>query len=79
MSLYQMSVTYTRASIVAVIFSCNPIFVTVFAHLFLHEDIHRNHIIALILELTAALIIILTPFMATLDPHRLGARPFSPP
>ena len=25
MSLYQMSVTYTRASIVAVIFSCNPI------------------------------------------------------
>ena len=58
MSLYQMSVTYTRASVVAVIFSCNPIFVTVFAHLFLHEDIHRNHIIALILELTAALIII---------------------
>ena len=36
MSLYQMSVTYTRASVVAVIFSCNPIFVTVFAHLFLH-------------------------------------------
>ena len=67
MSLYQMSVTYTRASIVAVIFSCNPIFVTVFAHLFLHEDIHRNHIIALILELTAALIII-DPFHATLDP-----------
>ena len=67
MSLYQMSVTYTRASIVAVIFSCNPIFVTVFAHLFLHEDIHRNHIIALILELTAALIII-DPIHATLDP-----------
>ena len=56
MSLYQMSVTYTRASIVAVIFSCNPIFVTVFAHLFL-----------LILELTAALIII-DPIHATLDP-----------
>ena len=58
MSLYQMSVTYTRASIVAVIFSCNPIFVTVLAHLLLHEEIHKNHIIALILELTAALIII---------------------
>ncbi len=55
------------ASIVAVIFSCNPIFVTVFAHLFLHEDIRRNHIIALILELTAALIII-DPIHATLDP-----------
>ena len=67
MSLYQMSVTYTRASIVAVIFSCNPIFVTVLAHLLLHEDIHKNHIIALILELTAALIII-DPIHASLDP-----------
>ena len=67
MSLYQMSVTYTRASVVAVIFSCNPIFVTVFAHLFLHEEIHRNHIAALILELLAALIII-DPIHAALDP-----------
>ena len=67
MSLYQMSVTYTRASIVAVIFSCNPIFVTVLAHFLLHEEIHKNHIIALILELTAALIII-DPVHASLDP-----------
>ena len=67
MSLYQMSVTYTRASIVAVIFSCNPIFVTVLAHFLLHEEIHKNHIIALILELTAALIII-DPLHASLDP-----------
>lgn len=67
MSLYQMSVTYTRASIVAVIFSCNPIFVTVLAHFLLHEDIHKNHIIALVLELTAALIII-DPIHASLDP-----------
>ena len=67
MTLYQMSVTYTRASIVAVIFSCNPIFVTMLAHLLLHEEIHKNHIIALILELTAALIII-DPIHASLDP-----------
>ena len=67
MSLYQMSVTYTRASIVAVIFSCNPIFVTMLAHFLLHEEIHKNHIIALILELTAALIIIY-PIHASLDP-----------
>lgn len=67
MSLYQMSVTYTRASIVAVIFSCNPIFVTMLAHFLLHEEIHKNHIIALILELTAALIII-DPIHASLDP-----------
>mgnify|MGYP001051602077 FL=1 len=67
MSLYQMSVTYTRASIVAVIFSCNPIFVTMLAHFLLHEEIHKNHVIALILELTAALIII-APIHASLDP-----------
>ena len=67
MSLYQMSVTHTRASIVAVIFSCNPIFVTVLAHFLLHEEIHKNHIIALILELTAALIII-DPLHSSLDP-----------
>ena len=67
MSLYQMSVTYTRASIVAVIFSCNPIFVTMLAHFLLHEEIHKNHVIALILELTAALIII-DPIHAWLDP-----------
>lgn len=67
MSLYQMSVTYTRASIVAVIFSCNPIFVTMLAHFLLHEEIHKNHVIALILELTASLIII-DPIHASLDP-----------
>ena len=67
MSLYQMSVTYTRASIVAVIFSCNPIFVTMLAHFLLHEEIHKNHVIALTLELTAALIII-DPVHASLDP-----------
>ena len=65
MSLYQMSVTYTRASIVAVIFSCNPIFVTVFAHLFLHEDIHRNHIIALI-DPTGSVLAILSAVMFAL-------------
>ena len=67
MSFYQMSVTYTRASVVAVIFSCNPIFVTVLAHFVLHEDIRKNHIAALVLELLAALIII-DPLHAALDP-----------
>ena len=35
MVLYQMAVTYTKASVVAIIFSCNPIFVTVLA-----ADVH---------------------------------------
>ena len=67
MVLYQMAVTHTKASVVAVIFSCNPIFVTVLASLLLHERIHRNHLIALALELLAVLIII-DPLHASLDP-----------
>ena len=58
MVLYQMAVTYTKASVVAIIFSCNPIFVTVLAYFLLREEIHRNHLIALALELLAVLIII---------------------
>ena len=67
MVLYQMAVTHTKASVVAVIFSCNPIFVTVLASLLLHERIRRNHIIALALELLAVFIII-DPLHAALDP-----------
>ena len=67
MVLYQMAVTYTKASVVAIIFSCNPIFVTVLAYFLLREEIHRNHIIALALELLAVLIII-DPLHASLDP-----------
>lgn len=67
MTIYQLSVTLTRASVVAVIFSCNPVFVTVLAHFLLREDIRRSQIAALLLELTAALIII-DPLHASLDP-----------
>ena len=67
MVLYQMAVTHTKASVVAVIFSCNPIFVTVLASLLLLERIRRNHLIALALELLAVLIII-DPLHASLDP-----------
>ena len=67
MVLYQMAVTYTKASVVAIIFSCNPIFVTVLAYFLLREEIHRNHLIALALELLAVLIII-DPLHASLDP-----------
>lgn len=66
MVLYQMAVVNAKASVVAVIFSCNPIFVTVLAHLILKEEIHRNQIFALVLEL-AAIIIIVNPFNTELD------------
>ncbi len=67
MSIYQMAVVYTKAAVVAVIFSCNPIFVTVFAYLILREQIRKNHIIALVIELVAVLVII-DPLHAQLSP-----------
>ena len=67
MVLYQMAVTCTKASVVAIIFSCNPIFVTVLAYFLLKEDIRRSHVAALVLELLAVVIII-DPLHASLDP-----------
>lgn len=67
MCVFQTALSYTNASAVAVLFSCNPIFVTVLAHLILDEPIRKNHVIALFLELIAALFII-DPIHVTLNP-----------
>ena len=58
MSLYQMSVESTPASVVAVLFSSNPVFVTIFAFILLREPIHKNNVAALILEVLGILVII---------------------
>ena len=53
-----MSVESTPASVVAVLFSSNPVFVTIFAFFLLKEQIHKNNVLALILEVVGILIII---------------------
>ena len=58
MLLYQMSILYTPASVVSVLFSCNPVLVLIFAFLFLRADIRPQHIAALVLEVIGALVII---------------------
>ena len=58
MILYQLAVQNTKASVVAVLFSCNPVFVTIFAFFLVKEAIHKNNIIALILEVIGSVIII---------------------
>ena len=58
MPILQMSISYTKSSVVAVLFSCNPIFITILAFFFLGEAIHRRNVVALILELVGTLIII---------------------
>ena len=50
MTLYQLAVENTNASVVAVLFSCNPVFVLVFAGLILRTQILRQHVMALVLE-----------------------------
>lgn len=58
MILYQLAVQNTKASVVAVLFSSNPVFVTILAFLVLKEAIHKNNITALVLEIIGSIIII---------------------
>lgn len=67
MIFYQLAVTHTKASVVAVIFSCNPVFVMLFAYIFLREEIHYHNIISLILEIIG-IIIIINPLSIKLAP-----------
>lgn len=61
MVLFQLSVSYGQANVVAVLFSGNPIFVTILAFLILRETIHWNNLLALVLEVFGILAII-NPF-----------------
>lgn len=67
MMLYQVSILYAPASVVSVLFSCNPVLVLGFAYLILRADIRPQHITALVLEVVAAIIII-DPLHTSADP-----------
>lgn len=58
MTLYQLAVENANASVVAVLFSSNPVFVLLFSFLILRAAIMRQHIIALIVECLGIMIII---------------------
>ncbi len=58
MSLYQLSILYANASVVAVLFSSNPLFVLVLAYLILREPIHIRNIVALLLDIVGIIFII---------------------
>ena len=66
MPIYQLSVNYIDSAVVAVLFSCNPVFVTFLAFLFLGEPIRGRHIAALVLEVLGTIVII-NPFSTRLD------------
>lgn len=58
MPILHMGVSYTNSSVAAVIFSCNPVFVTVLAYFLLQEPIKPRHIAALALEILGTVVII---------------------
>ncbi|USS88133.1 DMT family transporter [Fructilactobacillus hinvesii] len=66
MTLYQLAIEYGEPAIVAVLFSCNPVFALIFAYLILHENFSRSDIISLILSVIGLLVIV-DPFKLT-DP-----------
>ena len=64
MILFQVSVVYAPASVVAVLFSCNSVFVVLFAYLFLHERIHKHTVVSIVVSL-AGMAVIVDPFHFT--------------
>jgi drug/metabolite transporter (DMT)-like permease len=65
MGLYQLAIQYCKASIVAVLFSCNPVFVIPLAALFLKERIRGSTLVSLAASVAGMLCIV--------DPAGLGA------
>lgn len=58
MPILQMAVSYTGSAVTAVLFSCNPVFVTFLAFFMLREPIKPRHIAALALEILGTIVII---------------------
>ncbi|MCI9155506.1 MAG: EamA family transporter [Lawsonibacter sp.] len=66
MPILQMAVSYTGSSVSAVMFSCNPVFVTFLAFFLLREPIKPRHIVALVLEV-AGTVVIISPWNTKLN------------
>lgn len=58
MTIYQLAVQYTEASVVAVLFSSNPLFVLFFAYMILGEPIYKRNIAALLFDVAGILFVI---------------------
>ncbi|WP_353948725.1 DMT family transporter [Sporolactobacillus sp. Y61] len=60
MTFFQMAIVYSKASTVAILFSCNTVFVILFAHFFLKEKLTKLTILSLAISL-AGMIFIVNP------------------
>ena len=66
MPILHVAVNYAGSSVAAVLFSCNPVFVTFLAFFLLREPIKRRHIAALALEV-AGTVVIINPFHTSVN------------
>ena len=60
MFLFQLAVIYGQASIMAVLFCCNPVFVIIFAYFVLHHPITKFNIVSILLAM-GGIICIMNP------------------
>lgn len=58
MTFFQLAIMYTKASTVAILFSCNAVFVIPFAYVLLKENVTNLTIIALVFSLAGMLFIV---------------------
>lgn len=61
MVFFQMAILYAQASVVAILFSCNPVFVIPLAVLLLKEKLYKQTVISLFVSLIG-MIVIMNPF-----------------
>jgi drug/metabolite transporter (DMT)-like permease len=66
MSLFQLAITFTKASTVAIIFSTNPVFTVLLAYFILGEELRKGTVVSIVFSLIG-MILILNPFAASPD------------
>ncbi|NLM21945.1 MAG: EamA family transporter [Peptococcaceae bacterium] len=70
MTFYQLSILYCPASTVAILFSCNPVFVVPLAYFMLKEKVTRLNILSIIVSI-GGMVFILNPFQLESGDARL--------
>ncbi|NLL52199.1 MAG: EamA family transporter [Peptococcaceae bacterium] len=70
MTFYQLSILYCQASTVAVLFSCNPVFVVPLAFFMLKEKVTKLNILSIIVSI-GGMVFILNPFQLESGDTRL--------
>ncbi|RYL94239.1 DMT family transporter [Sporolactobacillus sp. THM7-4] len=58
MTFFQMAIVYAKASTVAILFSCNAVFVIPFAHFFLREKLTKLSLVSLVVSVIGMLFIV---------------------